>query len=199
MRVTAALAVVTLGLAPDAGAAIYTCVDAKGSTVLRDSPCGRGERLDSTTVTRQPRPRANPETKAPLERKQVEQLVKRLDRAMGKGDQKAVLAVFARDARVELQLTGGKPPSAMDAESYSRYLAAAFSQQGYAYRAHAARISLANDKPRATLSRLVREGVFVGGVVKQVELHESLTVERDGGRLVISKVRKSAPGAGEEA
>ena len=195
----AGLVFVMAALPLEAAATIYTCVDANGGTVLRDSPCGRAER-PSGKVSDQPR-RVQAKAKAPsepLQRKQVEQLVARLDRAMKRGDQKAVMAVFARDARVELDLTTGKPVSAMDAETYSRYLAAAFAQQGYAYQARTSRISVSSDKPRATVSRLVREGVFVNGVVRPVELHERLTVERNGQRLVVSKVRKTA-GASEEA
>ena len=195
----AGLVFVMAALPLEAAATIYTCVDANGGTVLRDSPCGRAER-PSGKVSDQPR-RVQAKAKAPsepLQRKQVEQLVARLDRAMKRGDQKAVMAVFARDARVELDLTTGKPVSAMDAETYSRYLAAAFAQQGYAYQARAPRIAVSSDKPRATVSRLVREGVFVNGVVRPVELHERLTVERNGQRLVVSKVRKTA-GASEEA
>ena len=195
----AGLVFVMAALPLEAAATIYTCVDANGGTVLRDSPCGRAER-PSGKVSDQPR-RVQAKAKAPsepLQRKQVEQLVARLDRAMKRGDQKAVMAVFARDARVELDLTTGKPVSAMDAETYSRYLAAAFAQQGYAYQARAPRIAVSSDKPRATVSRLVREGVFVNGVVRPVELHERLTVERSGQHLVVSKVRKTA-GAGEEA
>ena len=196
----AGLVFVMAALPLEAAATIYTCVDANGGTVLRDSPCGRAER-PSGRVSDKPRRAQSAKAKAPaepLQRKQVEQLVARLDRAMKRGDQKAVMAVFARDARVELDLTTGKPVSKMDAETYSRYLAAAFAQQGYAYQARAPRIAVSSDKPRATVSRLVREGVFVNGVVRPVELHERLTVERSGQHLVVSKVRKTA-GAGEEA
>ena len=200
MRAAAALVIAMVGLPLDAMAGIYTCIDANGRTVLRDSPCARGERAEGRVAIQEPRTRSRAKApEEPLQRKQVEQLVARLDKAMGKGDQKGVLAVFAKDARVELELATGKPVSAMDAESYSRYLSAAFSQQGYAYRAHPPRISLSSGKPRATVSRLVREGVFVGGTVRQVDLQERITVERKGRRLVISKVRKTAPGAGQDA
>jgi hypothetical protein len=197
MRNAVMLVVAIAGPPIDAVAGIYTCTDAEGRTVFRDSPCPRGERAGAveTAPSRAKAKEAPAPAAAPLDRKQVERLLGRLDKAMVKRNPKAVAALLAKDAVVEL-------PSAadpMDAKAFARYLTEAFARPGYVYRAQPPRISLSKGKPRATVTRAVRETVLVAGSVVVKDLQERLTVERDGRRLLIRKLRKAAPAVGGSA
>jgi hypothetical protein len=197
MRSAVMLVVAIAGLPMEAVAGIYTCTDAEGRTVFRDAPCPRGERAGATEGAR-PRGKAKEKpaaTGAPLDRKQVERLVGRLDKAMSKRSPKAVTALLAKDAVVEVHSGAGSAADPMDTKAFARYLTAAFARPGYVYRAQPPRISLSKSKPRATVTRAVRETVLVAGSVVVTDLHERLTVERDGRRLLIRKLRKAAPAA----
>jgi hypothetical protein len=194
MRSAAALIVAMVGLPPGAVAGIYTCTDPDGRTVFRDAPCASGEHAGARTQAAEPRTRKREKaTEGPLERKQVERLVARLDKALASRDEKAVMALLGRDATVEVVPGPGKPIDPMRADVFRNHLARAFSQPGYVYRAQPARISLSKSKPRATVTRSVRNSWIVDGVVREVDFRERLTVERDGRRLVISKLRKAVP------
>jgi hypothetical protein len=198
MRSAAALIVAMVGLPPAAVAGIYTCTDADGRTVFRDAPCPRGERADAWTEPAEPRPRKREKAVAePLERKQVERLVTRLDKALGSRDEKAVMALLARDAKVEIMPGPGKPIDPMRADVFRNHLAKAFSHPAYVYRAQPARISLSKTKARATVTRSVRKSWPVDGLVRTVDFRERLTVERDGRRLVISRIRQEPPQGGK--
>jgi hypothetical protein len=156
--------------------------------------------LSTRGATEGARPRGKAKEKpaatgAPLDRKQVERLVGRLDKAMSKRSPKAVTALLAKDAVVEVHSGAGSAADPMDTKAFARYLTAAFARPGYVYRAQPPRISLSKSKPRATVTRAVRETVLVAGSVVVTDLHERLTVERDGRRLLIRKLRKAAPAA----
>jgi hypothetical protein len=195
MRSAVMLVVAIAGLPMEAVAGIYTCTDAEGRTVFRDAPCPRGERAGAAEGAR-PKGKEKPAAAgAPLDRKQVERLVGRLDKAMSKRSPKAVTALLAKDAVVEVHSGAGRAADPMDTKAFARYLTAAFARPGYVYRAQPPRISLSKSKPRATVTRAVREAVLVAGSVVVTDLHERLTVERDGRRLLIRKLRKAAPAA----
>ena len=193
MRTAALLAVMALaGLPADATAEVYTCTDEEGRTVFRDKPCSRGERrgaatADATTGSTQ-RPARRAASAAPLERERVERLVGRLDKAMSKRDPKAVAALLAKDAEVEIAGDG----RSMLPKAYAHHLAAAFARPGYLYEPKTPRISLSKTKPRATVTRMVREGARVGGQPTAIELRERLTVEQEGRRLLIRKLHRRA-------
>jgi hypothetical protein len=194
MRSAAALVAAMVGFSPAAMAAIYTCTDSEGRTVFRDAPCTRGEQREAATraAPRRDAARDKPAA-APLERKEVERLVARLDKAIAKRDQKAVTSLFSRNAVVEVDLGGGRMTDPMRVDAFGRYLGGAFAKPGYVHHPAPARISISKGKPRATITRTVREAVYVEGGRKEVELRERLTVERDGQRLRISKLRKTLP------
>jgi hypothetical protein len=196
MRTSTMLAVMALvGLPAQAMAAVYTCTDAEGRMVFRDTPCTAGERRDAATAdsgagTQRRGKRAASD--AQLDREQVERLVARFDKAMGKRDAKAVTALLAKDATVQIAGQGGAGIEPMLPKAYARYLAEAFARAGYLYEPRAARISLSKSKPRATVTRVVREGALVGGRLVAVEMRERLTVQQDGRRLVIRKLHRKA-------
>ncbi len=199
MRTSTMLAVMALaGLPAQAMAAVYTCTDAEGRMVFRDTPCAaaerRGERRDAAAdpgagVQRRGKRAASG---APLDREQVERLVARFDKAMGKRDAKAVTALLAKDATVQIASKDGAGAEPMPRKAYARYLAEAFARAGYLYEPRTARISLSKSKPRATVTRVVREGALVGGRLVAVEMRERLTVQQDGRRLVIRKLHRKA-------
>jgi hypothetical protein len=194
MRGAAALIIAACGFPFAAWAGIYTCTDPDGRTVFRDAPCPRGERSGERVELDEPRtrtPASRPE--AVLQRKQVEQLLARLNKAIGSRDQQAVMALFTKDAVVEFDLGNGPPLDRMQRHAYARHLATAFSHPGYVYRPEPPRISLSKSRPRATATRVVREAVVVAGGVKEMTIDERITVERDGRRVLISKLRKTAP------
>jgi hypothetical protein len=187
------------GLPAQAMAAVYTCTDAEGRMVFRDTPCTaaerRGERRDAGTADSgagAQRRGKRAASDAPLDREQVERLVARFDKAMGKRDAKAVTALLAEDATVQIAGKGGAGVEPMLPKAYARYLAEAFARAGYLYEPRAARISLSKSKPRATVTRVVREGALVGGRLVAVEMRERLTVQQDGRRLVIRKLHRKA-------
>jgi hypothetical protein len=193
MRGAAALIIAVCGFPAAASAAIYTCSDAQGRTVFRDAPCTKGERAgERVEIDGAPAgSRASPGD-APLQRKQVEQILARLDQAIGRRDAKAVMALFAKDAVVEVDLGKGKRLDRMPADAFARHLTTVFSHPGYVYRPRPPRISLSSTKPRATATRPVREAVVSAGTAKETDFQERITIERDGRRLLISKLRKSA-------
>lgn len=182
---------------------IYTCTDAAGRTVFRDAPCRSGEQFDASTALDSEN-EAAPKTKrrkapgeAALNREQVERLVARLDKAMSKRDPKAVTALLAKDAVVEVQSTTAGKPAPMDRAAFSTYLSTAFARPDYVYEVQPARISMSKDKPRATVTRVVREAVPAAGQSSAVvkEWRERLNVEHDGRRALIHKLRKVVVGA----
>jgi hypothetical protein len=183
------------GLPAGALGDVYTCADAEGRMVFRDAPCQRGERAgppDAAEAAGGTSKRSSVSPDAPLEPKQVERLMARLDKAMGKRDAKAVTGLLAKDAVVEVNGAGAKL-APMDRQTFSSYLTAAFARGDYVYRAKPARISISKSKPRATVSRPVREAVLVGNTIVVSELNERLTLERDGRRLLIRKLTKNPP------
>ncbi|MGH6691782.1 MAG: DUF4124 domain-containing protein, partial [Gammaproteobacteria bacterium] len=161
------LAVVVLaGVPAHAMADVYTCRDAEGRMVFRDTPCAAaGERRDAAIADPGGAQRRSKRAAAGalLDREQVERLVVRFDKAMGKRDAKAVTALLAKDAVVEVAGEGGRRTESMQPKAYARYLAMAFARPGYHYEPRTARISLSKSKPRATVTRVVREGALVGG------------------------------------
>jgi hypothetical protein len=196
MRNAVMLVVAMAGMPLDALAGIYTCTDAEGRTVFRDVPCARGERtgVAKDASTGRDKTKEKPAVGgAPLDRKQVERLVGRLDKAMSKRDPKAVTALLAKDAVVEVHSASGRAADPMDVKAFARYLTAAFARPGYVYQARPMRVSLSKSKPRATVTRAVRETVVVAGNVVVTDLQERLTVERDGRRVLIRKLRKAVP------
>jgi hypothetical protein len=190
------LAVMALaGLPANAVADIYTCTDAEGRTVFRDTPCAGGERRGAGPA--EPDARAQRRSKraaagAPLDREQVERLVARFDKAMSKRDAKAVMALLAKDATVQIAGRDGAGVEPMQPKAYARHLAQAFARAGYLYEPKAPRISLSKSQPRATVTRVVREGALVGGSLVAVEVRERLTVQQDGRRLLIRKLHRKA-------
>lgn len=206
MRSSAMLAVVALAVVPaHATADVYTCRDAEGRMVFRDTPCAAaGQRRDAAIAD----PGAGTQRRgkrtavgAPLERQQVERLVVRFDKAMSKRDAKAVTALLAKDAVVEVAGESGRRTESMQPKAYARHLAGAFARPGYLYQPRTPRISLSKSKPRATVTRIVREGALVGGNLVAVEMRERLTVQQDGRRLLIRKLHRKAgvQRAGDEA
>jgi hypothetical protein len=119
--------------------------------------------------------------------------VARLDKAIAARDQKAVMAMFAKDAVVEVEPGTGRALEPMRKDAFARYLGNAFARPGYVYRAAPARISVSKSKPRATVTRPVHEALYVDGRLREVGLHERLTVELDGRRVLIRKWRKTLP------
>jgi ketosteroid isomerase-like protein len=119
--------------------------------------------------------------------------VARLDKAMAKRDPKAVTALLAKDAVIEVHGTGAGKPAAMDRAGFAAYLGTAFAKANYVYEVQSARISLSKDKPRATVTRTVREAVASGDRTVVTELRERLNVEHDGRRALIRKLHKAPP------
>jgi hypothetical protein len=195
MRSAAALVVAVFALPPGALAGIYTCTDAEGRTVFRDAPCTKGERSAGRTTYEEPRSqsRTRPAADSGLDRKQVERLVARLDKAIAARDQKAVTALFGKHAVVEIEMGTGTAIDPMKKDAFARYLGGAFARPGYVYRPAPARISVSKSKPRATVTRAVHEALYVDGRLREIELRERLTVELDGRRVLISKWRKALP------
>jgi hypothetical protein len=199
MRSAVMLVVAIAALPMGAVAGVYTCTDAEGRTVFRDLPCPRGERTGSAEGAASRTKEKPASADALLDRKQIERLVRRLDKAMSKRNPKAVTALLAKNAVVEVDSGSGRKADPMDPKAFARYLAAAFARPGYVYHAQPPRISLSKSKPRATVSRNVREAVLVAGALVVTELRERLTVERDGRRLLIRKLRKAARAGKEPA
>jgi ketosteroid isomerase-like protein len=198
------LAVVALaGVPAHAMADVYTCTDAEGRMVFRDTPCPGDERHGARRDAAIADPGAGTQRRgkraavgAPLDREQVERLVMRFDKAMSKRDAKAVTALLAEDAVVEVAGESGRRTEAMPPKAYARHLADAFARPGYRYEPRAPRISLSKSKPRATVTRVVREGALVGDSVVAVEMRERLTVQQDGRRLLIRKLHRKAGDGG---
>ena len=203
MRGAAALILTVCGFPFAASAGIYTCTDPDGRTVFRDAPCPRGERSQERVELDEPQARSpasrSPASRgeAPLQRKQVEQVLARLDKAVAKRDRKAVMTLFAKDAIVEVDLGNDQPADRMQRDAFAHYLATGFSHPSYVYRPRPPRISLSRSKPRATATRPIREAVVVAGGVKELDLDERITLERDGRRVLISKLSKMLPAAGK--
>lgn len=209
MRSVALLVAVAAGFSPAAFAAIYTCTDTDGRMVFRDAPCSRGERHAQVTA-------APPENRAPaarkrkdagpapaatptLDRPKVERLVSRLDAAMSKRDAKAVLALLAQQAVVEVPGDGAGARLQLDRSGYGTYLGRVFSTGAYVYRAAPARTSLSKSKAQASVTRTVRESTWVNGRLAVVEVKERLTVEPHGRGLRILALRKEVRSPGRAA
>ena len=198
MRTLALLFLAAAGFSPASFAAVYTCTDTDGRTVFRDSPCPRGERrVDVNEATIQPSsPKKNPKKKKeargeqPLERAQVERVVARLDQAMGKRDTKAVIALLAKEAVVELQAGSVETNSGLDRAGYQTYLARVFAAPDYLYRATPARISLSKSKSRASVTRTIRESLWLNGRPEVAEVKERLAIEPQAHGLRIRQLRK---------
>jgi hypothetical protein len=201
MRAAALLLVVAAGVSPAALAAVYTCTEADGRTVFRDSPCSRSERRAevSEAPAAQPAARKRKDAGAPpggapaLDRSKVERLIARLDAAMTKRDAKAVVGLLAQEAIVEVPGGDAGTRTALDKGGYSTYLGRVFGASSYVYRAAPARTSLSKTKPRATVTRTIRETAWVNGRVAVVETKERLTIEPHGRGLRILALRKEVP------
>jgi hypothetical protein len=199
MRATALLLAVAAGISPAAYAAVYTCTDPDGRTVFRDVPCTRGERhADLTTAAPKSAPRKRKQasasgTEPALDQKKVQRLVARLDQAMGKRNAKAVVAMLAEDAVVEVPADRAGTPSELDRSGYERYLAGVFDATDYVYRAAPARVSVAKAKPRASVVRTVQETAWINGRRAVIEVKERLTIEPQGRGLRIRALRKQIP------
>jgi len=198
MRAAALLAVAVVGSSPAAFAAIYTCTDAQGRTVFRDSACAPGER-----GARSPEARASrgsgaaiereSASDAPIDRKQVARILERLDRAMARRNARAVSALLSADVQVHWQLPGQVPAKrAMDRDGYAEYLRQVFARSDYVYASETARVSFSKRKPRATATRTLREAVLVDGRLHVVQVREKVTVEGDGRELIVRALRKEA-------
>jgi len=192
-------AVALAGLPAHPMADVYTCTDAEGRMVFRDAPCAAGERPGERRDAGTADPGASAQRRgkralagAPLDRQQVERLVVRFDKAMSKRDARAVTALLAKDAVVEVAGENGRGTEPMQPKAYARHLADRFARPGYLYEPRTARISLSKSKPRATVTRVVREGALVGGSLVAVEMRERLTVQQDGRRLLIRKLHRKA-------
>ena len=195
MRAASVLFLAIACLPTGAPGAVYTCTDGEGRTVFRDAPCLRGERAEGRAATEKAGAkgkRSSASSDAPLDRAQVERLVASLDKAMQKRDSKAVTALLAKDAVVEVQASTAGKPTVMVRKDFTAYLAAAFAHSSYVYEAQPARVSLSKREPSATVSRPTRESVLVGGTLVTTNLRERWTVERDGRRVLIRKLRKVA-------
>jgi Domain of unknown function (DUF4124) len=196
MRAASLLVLAIAGFPAGALGAVYTCTDADGRTVFRDTPCPRGERMERPAATQKAAKSKRSSTTsldAPLDRKQVDRVVAAFDKAMRKRDPKAVTALLAKDAEVEMRASGSGEGTPMTRKEFAAYLAAAFAHPRYVYEAQSPRVSLSKKQPSATVNRTVREAVLVGGNAIVTDLRERLTVERDGKRLVIRKLRKAPP------
>jgi hypothetical protein len=193
MRVAALLVVAATGLAPDSFAAVYTCTDAQGRTIFQDLPCGAARRPAASQAGGQPRSStAARTTEQALERSQVEAVLKKLHQAMTRRDAKAVIALLAKDAEVQWVFGKGKPRApALDREAYGDYLRNVFEAPDYVYQRKSERLTLSKSKPRATVTRVLREAVLVDGRLQIADVDERLTIERDGRRLVLSSIRKT--------
>jgi hypothetical protein len=197
MRAASVLFLAIACLPTGAPGAVYTCTDGQGRTIFRDEPCLRGERAEGRAATESAGAkgkRSTASSAAPLDRKQVERLVAALDKAMQKRDSKAVTALLAKDAVVEVQVSTVGKTAAMVRKDFAAYLAAAFAHPRYVYEAQPARVSLSKSEPSATVSRPIRESILVGGTLVVTELRERWTVEQDGRRVLIRKLRKVATG-----
>jgi hypothetical protein len=201
MRTVALLVLAAAGFAPASFAAVYTCTDTDGRTVFRDLPCPRGERrVEVNEATSEPsfpkKKKKEARGEQPLERAQVERVVARLDLAMGKRDTKAVMALLAKEAVVELQ-AGVETDAGLDRVGYQSYLVRVFAAPDYVYRATPARISLSKSKPRANVTRTIRESMLVNGQPEVVEVKERLTIEPQSRGLRIRQLRKVVRTAGQ--
>lgn len=202
MRAAALLALAIVGLPPASVAAIHTCIDAQGRTVFRDSACPRGERAGSPTPAKatkgsRPPPKRDtarePAQAAEIDRRQVERILDRLDKAMAKRNAKAVTALLSGDAQVQWQLPGQVPPQrAMDRAAYAEYLRQVFARADYVYQSESARVSLSKRKARATATRTLREAVLVNGRLQMAEVREKITLEPDGRKLMVRSLRREA-------
>jgi hypothetical protein len=185
------------GLAPDCWGEVYTCTDAQGGTVFQDIPCGSARRPPAgvSISSKQSRSAAAAKDAAeqPLERSRVQSVLKRLHQAMSKRDAKAVVALLADDAQVQWVFAKGQPgESPLDRDGYAGYLREVFGRSGYVYERKSERVTLAKRKPRATVTRTLRESVLVNGRLQVAEVDERLTIEPDGRKLVVRSVRKTA-------
>ncbi len=202
MRAAALLVVAATGLASESVAAIYTCTDPQGRTVFQDVPCGATRRPADIRVGKQPRSSAakEPAAEQPLERSRVQGVLKRLHQAMTKRDAKAVVALLAEDVEVQWVFAKGQPGEpTLDRGGYAHYLREMFGRSDYVYERKSERIALAKRKPRATVTRRLRETVLVKGRLQVAEVDERLTIEPDGRRLVVRSVRKTAALSGSAA
>ncbi len=195
MHAAALLVVVAAaGLVPEAYAAVYTCTDAQGQTVFQDAPCGKARApVDLTKPRRGTQKKEESASQEPLERKRVESVLKRLHQAMTKRDAKAVVALLAEDVEVEWVFSKGqRGEPALDRGAYAEYLRKVFGRPDYVYERRSERVTLAKRKPRATVTRVLRETVLVGDRLQIADVDERLTIEPDGRRLVVRSVRKTA-------
>lgn len=202
MRAAALLVVAAAGLAPDGFAAVYTCTDVHGRTVFQDVPCGSARPSGAIRLPKpaQPKQAKGAASEQPLERKRVESVLKRLHQAMNQRDARAVVALLAADVEVKWVFSAGRANEpALDRDGYAQYLREVFSRPGYVYERRGERVTLAKRKPRATVTRSLREAVLLNGRLQVAEVDERLTIEPDGRRVVIRAVRKSAALAGTSA
>jgi hypothetical protein len=200
VRAAALLVVAAAGLAPEGFAAVYTCTDAQGRTVFQDVPCGKARAPVDMTKPRRGTQKEESASQEPLERKRVESVLKRLHQAMTKRDAKAVVALLAEDVEVEWVFSKGqRGEPALDRGAYAEYLRKVFGHPDYVYERKSERVSLAKRKPRATVTRTLREAVLVNDRLQIADVSERLTIEPDGRRLVVRSVRKTAALGGRNA
>ena len=195
MRAAVLFVVATAGLAPECSAEVYTCTDAQGRTVFQDIPCGTVRRPPADIRIGKPSSSAASEVGPgqPLERSQVQAVLKRLHQAMNKRDAKAVVALLADDVQVQWVFAKGRPGEpALDRGAYADYLRQVFGRADYVYERKGERVSLAKRKARATVTRSLRETVLVKGRLQIADVDERLTIEPDGRKLVVRSVKKTA-------
>jgi hypothetical protein len=175
-----------------AGAAVYTCADAQGRTIIRDAPCTRAEQRGGQVDLREEAGRKlAAEAPGRVRRKEVEQLLARLDRAMARRDLGSVVALYAPDARLEVSAGGGKALARMDRDGFARWLDERFAGSGYAHRPTPARIALPAKQARANVTRGLRESV--PGSTAQRVVRERITFEPVEGQLLITRWRRDLP------
>jgi hypothetical protein len=188
--------VATAGLAPECSAEVFTCTDAHGRTVFQDIPCGTVRRPPAEVrIGKSSGSSAaiDGAAKQPLERSQVQGVLRRLHQAMTKRDTKAVVALLAGDVEVQWVFTKGQPGEpALDRSAYADYLRQVFGRPDYVYERKSERMALAKRNARATVTRSLRESVLVKGRLQVADVDERLTIEPDGRKLVVRAVRKTA-------
>jgi len=196
VRAAVWLVVATAGLVPASWAEVYTCTDAHGRTVFQDYPCGKVRPPPGELSIRKSSPSSAESGAASgqtLERSQVQSVLKRLHQAMTKRDAKAVVALLADDAEVQWVFAKGRPGEpALDRRAYADYLREMFGRSDYVYERKSERVALAKRKPRATVTRSLRESVLVKGRLQVADVDERLTIEPDGRKLLVRSVRKTA-------
>ncbi|PWT72087.1 MAG: hypothetical protein C5B46_07270 [Proteobacteria bacterium] len=193
------LCLVSLALAAPAAAAIYSCEDASGRIVLRDAPCKRGEIAHANGAAPPPAPKRTPPpasaTQAPtLTSPQVQTLIDSLDDAIARRDVTAILAHFANDAAVEMEL---RLPQGLRIENFDKTTYAANLKEtlapgtAFSYQREKPRIVLSSDQHQAEVISTVHETIVLDRKRLQGVTRSRLLVEWREGRLQITLARAS--------